>query len=92
MNGQIPPGLGAVPTIGQQRKATEQAISQAVQGLSLQIYTRLAATEISSSPLTAAATEAEHMDRLQQLARDSHAAAKAFFEGLGVAEFDEVPK
>lgn len=96
MNGRNSPPFGIpVPTIGQQRKATEAAISQAVQALSLQIYSRLAADHLGGHHVCpecgfqVGETAADDPEHLRQMARDAHTAAKAFFEGLGVAQFGE---
>ena len=78
--------VGKIPILGQNntpQQAALAAINQAVQQLSLGIYSRLAGDYIASRD-THQPAEREH---LQQLARDSQVAAQAFFEGLGVAQF-----
>lgn len=76
-----------VPLLGQQQAAARAQLAQAVGQLSFGIYSQLATAHI--------ATRDEHQpvdaDRLRQLARDSQLAAKAYFEGLGIASFGEDP-
>lgn len=73
-----------VPLIGQQRRAAEAAITQAVQGLSVGIYSHLATAYIATLDRPHQAVDVEH---LRELGRDSMAAAQAYFEGLGIAQF-----
>lgn len=105
MNGQfprqgpVPPGqVGPfkVPLLGQQQaqEQTQQAqaragILQAVQQLSLQIYVQLATEHLGTRD--GSLQESDHKQRLQQLARESHLAAKAYFEGLGMVSFEPKP-
>ena len=94
---------GAVPIIGQQRQqerrpptkeeaeaAAQTAIGQAVQQLSLQIYSKVAAEQLDnlSDGLGGFKMTAERQDQFHQLARHSRTVAQAFFEGLGIAEFE----
>jgi len=74
----MPPS--GMPTLGQQPHNPQNAILQSLQELSLEIYCRVAAEQITRDDQIA------DIERLQQLARDSHVAAKAFFQGLGVAQ------
>jgi hypothetical protein len=83
------PRFSQVPHLGQQAAQKEQAekqaqagVMQTVQQLSLKIYSDLALRQ--SWPLDDKAVE-----ELQQLARDSQVAARAYFEGLGIAQFGE---
>jgi len=81
---QVPP-FGQVPVLGQQQRQAQQGIMQAVHSLALGIYSRMAAEYLYES----ADADAE---RLHRLAKHSLAAARAYFEGLGVAQFDQEPK
>ena len=77
-----PPGV-QIPLLGQQQQAANQAIMQAVNQLSIGIYSHLATAHISGRD----EHQAVDPDKLRQLAKDSQVAAKAYFEGLGVAQF-----
>ena len=79
---QLPPPRG-VPIIGNQDAAAKASIMQAVQQLSLGIYTRVAAECLVSLSRPNQVLP----ETLQELAKDSHTAAQAYFEGLGVATF-----
>ncbi len=79
---------GSVPIIGQQQQAAQQAITQAVQQLSLTIYTQAATSYLDS--LDTHATP--NTDYLKTLAKHSYTAAQAYFEGLGIATFTEPPQ
>ena len=81
MNHQIPPLNAQVPLIGRQQQAAQASIMQAVQQLSLSIYTRLAADELASTIEPDGRT-------LEMMAQHSMTAAKAYFTGIGVATFD----
>lgn len=76
---------GGVPLIGQQQAAMRAQLMHAVGQLSLAIYTQLATAHV--------ATRDEHqivdVALLRTLAKDSETAAKAYFEGLGIAEFEK---
>ena len=76
--------LNNVPLLGQQQAQAKAGIMQAVNGLSMAIYTRVAASAVGSR---VEPRMAEHVDILRAWARDSHAAAQAYFEGLGIAQF-----
>ena len=78
-----------VPLLGQAQAQAKAGIMQAVNGLSMAIYTRVAASAIGSS--AEPHMTAENIDMLRAWAQESHAAAQAYFEGLGVAEFDHPP-
>ena len=82
----IPPNLG-VPLLGQQQQQQQQlaAIQQAVNQLSMGIYSHAATCYVE----TRDAHQTIDPDKLQQLARDSMIAARAYFEGLGIARFEE---
>lgn len=83
-----PPILSGGP--GQQQYAQQQpisaeaAIQQQVQELALEIYTRLAADHISDDHYTRPLS----VELLRQLASHSQAAARAYFEQMGV-QFSE---
>ena len=84
----MPPGFGQpgqIPLIGQQQAAAKAQLLHAVGQLSLGIYSHLAVTHIASRD-RASGQEAEPAE-LEQMARDSHRAAQAYFEGLGLAQF-----
>ncbi len=88
MPNNIPP-LGAplgVPLLGQQQQQQQAAINQAVSQLSLSIYAHAATAHVATRDSTIQEIDC---NQLRQLARDSNVAAKAFFEGLGVVEFDD---
>jgi len=84
---QFQPPQG-VPVIGQRQQQMEQQLAQAVGQMSTAIYIQLASAHI-------AAVDHPHQSpcpqRLKQLARDSQVAAKAYFEGLGIAQFSDKP-
>lgn len=69
----------------QQQQTAEQAIQEQMAELSLEIYCRLAvAAHISDDSYERASDPA----RLQRLARDAQAAARAYFQSMGV-QFSE---
>lgn len=82
---QIPQFSGHVPAIGQQQKQMQAQLKMAIQQLSQAIYVPSAISHI--------ATRDEHQeadpDRMRQLARDSVAAAKCYFEGTGVIKTEQ---
>ena len=82
MNIRPPNGI---PVIGQQKALAEAGIMQAVQQLSMSIYTQVASDYLSGN------VRCETIDtaHLQQVARDAQKSAQAFFEGLGVATFSK---
>lgn len=71
--------VNPIPTIGAQAEAMNRHVQQAINGLSLTIYTKLATeyVAINGPP--------DH-EKLQGLAKKSMTAAKAYFEGLGIIE------
>lgn len=85
---QMPQFGGQAPLIGQREAAIKQGVMQAVNSLSLQIYSQLAIRYIGSRDEHQEANQ----DCLQQLARDAKMAAQAYFEGIGVASFSEKPE
>lgn len=89
--GPVPPG--AVPLLGQREAQAKAGIMQAVGQLSLQIYVQLATRHTHSCTDICHTSSHQESDRkqFQQLARDSQLAAKAYFEGLGIAQFEEAP-
>ena len=84
MNQVIPPG--GIPLLGQQQQQAQATITQAARALSMQIYTRLAASRITDEELR----EGE-VRRLHTLAQSSMVAAMAYFEGIGVIKMTEIP-
>jgi len=86
----INPAGPSIPLLGQQQteqqreKLKRAAIEQAVQQLSFTIYTQAAAARVVTLDRPHQQLD---LKQLHQLARDSHTAAQAFFEGLGVVEF-----
>lgn len=80
------PGAG-VPLLGQQQQQQQAAIQQAVQQLSIGIYTQSAAQYVSNHDLD----QVLEPRRMELLARDSQRAARAYFEGLGIAKFEDKP-
>ena len=70
-----------VPVIGQREAAARAAVSQAVQQLSMQIYAKLAVKSIDEC-------DGARVTQLQTRAREAHKAAQAYFQGLGIAQFD----
>lgn len=84
MQGQPMP-TSHVPLIGQQptqKQAAEIQVMQAINHLSLGIYSHLAVGHIATVDVHETIDTVE----LQQMAKNSHLAAKAYFEGLGVIE------
>lgn len=79
------PGFGAAPLPGHHEQQARAEIMQAVQQLSLGIYSHLAVNYIGSRDQH----QPTEREQLEQLARDSHVAAQAYFEGLGVVQFQE---
>ena len=79
----VPP-FGNVPVLGQQQRQAQAGIMQAVHGLAIGIYSRLAVEYIN--------LEGANTDHLHQLAKHSLQAAQAYFEALGVAQFDNTPE
>lgn len=86
MQGGIPAGI---PTIGAQRAEAEAMVNRAVQGLQLGIYSQLAVSHIGKRDPKISTLDP---DELRQLARDAQTAAKAYFEGLGLASFRDNSK
>ena len=78
------PGMTSAPLLGHREQQAKAGIMQAAQQLSLGIYSQLAATYIGSRD----ECEAVEPERLRQIAKDSHAAAQAYFEGLGIVQFE----
>lgn len=75
------PPMGQAPLIGQREQQQKAAIQAAVSQLSIGIYSQLAVAHISSrDPMD------PEPERLRKMARDSSAAAMAYFEGLGVIQ------
>ena len=88
VNGNKPHGpVGPVPILGgpTREQRARAAILEAVNQLSLGIYSQLAVAHIATRD-EHQAVDAEH---LHQLARYARTAAQAFFEGLGVAQFSK---
>lgn len=79
---------GSVPVIGQRQKQAEAQLMQAVGQMGTSIFIQLASAYIAGVDRPHQTADRDH---LQQLARDSQAAAKAYFEGLGIAQFSDAP-
>jgi len=77
---QVPP-FGNVPVLGQQQRQAQAGIMQAVHSLAIGIYSRLATDRIQHGDCLPA--------DLHKVAKDSLAAAQAYFEALGVAQFEQ---
>ena len=82
---QTPPNMpqfGKAPILGQRQQQMEQQIQAAIAQLSMGVYSALATSHVN--------TRDEHQsvdqDRLRQLAKDSQAAARCYFEGIGVIQ------
>lgn len=69
---------GAVPLLGQREAQAKAAIAQGVSQLSLAIYSRAAGEYLADIDQTV------DTELLEQLARQSQAAAQAYFTGLGI--------
>jgi len=78
---------GPVPLLGQAEEAARAGILHAVRALSMQIYCQLASAHVGTRDRPHQEVDA---DLLRQLARDSQSAAEAYFEGIGVAQFQQV--
>ncbi len=76
------PHMGQAPLIGQQQQQAQMAIRQAMQELSIGIYSGLATAHIAGRD------EHQEVDsaQLRRIAADSMAAARSYFEGIGVIE------
>lgn len=70
-----------VPVIGQREARLQAGIAQAVQQLSMAIYTQAVASLPNDTPIPI----------LHSLAQYSMNAAKAYFQGLGIAQFNDPP-
>lgn len=90
-----PPGFTpGIPLLGRQRHPTaEEAaeesrrqIALGVQQLTMSIYIQAASSHVATRDRP---IQQSSRGELQQLAKDSQEAARAFFEGLGVAEFSD---
>jgi len=80
----VPPFGQNVPLLGGQQQRAQAGIMQAVHALAIGIYSRLAVDRIQQGDCLPA--------DLQQLAKDSLAAAQAYFQALGIAQFDTPPE
>lgn len=80
---RTPPQGPQIPLIGQQQKQAEHAIGQAIEQLSLSLY-----AQVASSRLATAGGD-QDQETLHKLARDAHRAAQAYFEGRGMASFQQ---
>ena len=74
-----PKPLPQIPVIGQREQVTRIAVQQQVQQLTSDIYSRAVAALLAAG--------LPNRERQRQLARDSLTAAKDYFEGLGLAQF-----
>ncbi len=82
------PRPGGTPIIGQQEQQAKVSLMQALTQFSSAIYTQLAVAYIATLDRPHQAIDPEH---LEQLAQDAYMAAKAYFEGLGIAQFKDAP-
>jgi hypothetical protein len=80
MNNGITP-FSQIPQIGQREAQAKAMIAQQVGQLTREIFVRAAALRMQHPGAPA--------PDFEELARQSHAAAKAYFQGLGVAQFDQ---
>lgn len=80
---------GGIPVIGQRPSQQEMQarLTQAVSQMATAIYVQVASAHVASRD------EHQFVDRehLQQHAKDAQMAAKAYFEGIGVATFQDAP-
>ncbi len=75
------------PPQGQQQPSPDQAramIGQQIAQVAMGIYSRAAAGMLMNLDVPRPTVE-----QFEELARSSHTAAKAYFSGLGIAEFDD---
>lgn len=75
----LPPVQSAL-SMPSQQTTPEQAIMEQMQGLALEIYSRLAVNHLSADHYT----EPLSHEHLKALANHSQIAAKAYFESMGV--------
>lgn len=80
----IEPIAPNIPTIGQRQTAAKAMVAQGLQQLAMQIYAQLA---VSHYPVGESLDGTR--DTLTELARYSMQAAKMYFAGLGIAQFQE---
>lgn len=76
---RMPPG--GVPQIGDRAAQVQRAIAQEMQALMHEIYVRSASRLLAEQH-----PEGPAMREMEELARTSQTAARAFFTGLGVIE------
>jgi hypothetical protein len=74
---QPPSNMQGIPLVGQRQKQAEAAVQQAISQLSMQIYARVAVDYLSSHNLEVVP------QHLQDAAKNSLEAAKAYFIALG---------
>ena len=80
---QPPQQVNTVPLIGQQQKQAEAQIKAAVNQLAMQIYTRVISEAIAHQPVTTAESLTCNDTGVQEFARESLEAAKAYFIAIG---------
>lgn len=82
------PMLAPAPPMNPQQQMAE-SIEESVQDLAMEIYCRLASEEIRVSR-NVGSTSVVNQDALKSLAKNSQAAALAYFQALGV-QFEGAP-
>ena len=87
MNSPILQPLQSVPVLGQQQTAIKASLMQALHQLSTRIYATLAAEYVSSR-----LADGPDPAQLELLAKHSQQAAQSYFQGIGLATFQETPK
>lgn len=95
VNGAIPgqiPLQGQVPLLGRpqgpsKEQQVQMQVMQGVHQIATAIFEKLAISYIESVDWM----QDLDRERLRQLARDSRSAAQAYFEGLGIASFEQNP-
>lgn len=85
MNSPILQPLSSIPVLGQQQQAIRMGIQQAVNALSMQIYVTLATNYLQRDSSDIPASDLQ----LRRLAQESIKAAQQYFEGIGVASFNQ---
>ena len=78
------------PDDGQQQEAAKAGLMQAVNQLSIAIYTRFASSHLEGLGQTIQPNSPAASKRLQWMAKHAHKAAQAYFEALGVCTYDDL--
>ena len=74
--------LNSGPLPDDDQQARLKAIAVELANMSREIYCRIIARDFATTGFTLPD------DRMQEIARESHKASKAFYEGLGVIQFN----